>query len=472
MPKPTPTPAVQTPPSKPSSKRLEPAPPPPIAKPRGERPRSEKPSRKHKSVKSIEPKAAPNLKPTAETPNPNIFAELAARERANPRPATPKAKMNPYWLWGGSGALVVVCIGIIILGIVSLKSPTKAAKKKKENPAAVEKSASPEQEKQKPPEKEQKEKKAAPVVEDKPRPASNALDPAYIPPECNAAFVIHPARMLRSESPLLPPAKMRAALLDQVAKAAGIDPRKIEQAIVLVDPFPGGNVLFFPAGIFRFAGAVEGKKILGGVLKETEEAKAEGKTYSRSKTEKMAKTPLAGYVADPRTILLAPEPTLKKMLAAGSKSKNPLFDRLSKLDLGNDISGAFLVAPIRPVLAQMEKSPDIPPNLAGLKSLHKTLEAVTLTVNIDKTKLIEIVLHGSDGAAAGELEKLVKAALDMGKQAYGGVRKNMQKQLMLDLPPDLASKLVRVADQIDKGGIKVTKKGKDVIVTLEKPKDL
>lgn len=243
-------------------------------------------------------------------------------------------------------------------------------------------------------------------------------------------------------------------------------------------PAPGGepastgsNVLFFPAGILRFTEPIDGKTVLGGSLKQMEEANAAGKTYYRSKTEKMAQVPLAGFVADDRTILLAPEPTLKKMLAAQNVN-SPLLDRLRGLNLDHDVTGVFVVGPYRAALAELKKQPDIPPQLGNAKSLDSDLEAVTFTVDTNKDDLLQIVLLGTNDAAAGRLEQLVKSALDMGKQMYGMLRPEMEKGAAKDLPPELAPKLMRLADQIDKGGIRAIREGKRVTVTLEKPKDL
>jgi hypothetical protein len=231
------------------------------------------------------------------------------------------------------------------------------------------------------------------------------------------------------------------------------------------------NVLFFPAGILRFTEATDGKKVLGGSLKEMEEAQASGKTYYRSKSEKMAQVPLAGFVANDRTILLAPEPTLKKMLAA-QNANSPLLDRLRGLDLDHDITGVFVVGPYKVALAELKNQPDVPPQLGGLKSLDRDLDAVTFTLDANKDSLLQIALHGTTDGAAASLEQLVNSALDMGKQMYGMIRPEMEKNLAKDLPPGVAPKLMRLADQLDKGGIRVTREGKRVTITVEKPKDL
>ena len=264
-----------------------------------------------------------------------------------------------------------------------------------------------------------------------------------------------------------------AKFLDSFQLRKPTDPPPLQPPPAAEPPPAGGNLLFSPAGILRFTGPIDGRQIVGGPLKQMEEANAAGKTYYRSKTEKMAQVPLAGYVANDRTILLAPEPTLKKMLAAQNVN-SPLLNRLRGLDLDHDITGVFVVGPYRAALEELKKQPDIPPQLEGLRNLYRDLESVTFTLDANKDKLLQIVLYGTGNTdnAGVLLERLVNNALNMGKQMYGMIRAEMEKDMAKDLPPELAPKLMRLADQIEKGGIRVNREGNRVTITLEKPKDL
>jgi hypothetical protein len=264
---------------------------------------------------------------------------------------------------------------------------------------------------------------------------------------------------------------MREALLGETIKELGIDLSQTEQAIVLIEPVLAGKAAFYPAAILRFSKPVDGKKFLSGGLKELQEARAEDKIYYNSKTEKMAEVPFSGFVADERTILLAPEPALQKMLAARAV-QSPLIDRLRKLDLDHDVAGVFVLEPFRPIVAALAQNPDIPPQLSGLKSLDTDLDAVTLFLDISGDRLAEIILDGTSEAAADSLEKLARAALDMGKRMYGGMKEQVQKDAAKELPPDLAPKLLRAADELANDGIKITKRGKQIRISVAKPKGL
>ncbi|HEY7311291.1 MAG TPA: hypothetical protein VH643_18160 [Gemmataceae bacterium] len=609
------------------------------------------PSRPPAAIKPAAP-PAPTKRQVVKEPDANGDDDLPAR-------AKPKSKKGLlFGILGCVGLLFLVCGGGLTFGIYKLVSGAKEVGRQFEEELKKQTTArSTEVAVQNPPgdgggkqPPENSPDKKPPVnAPDSNPPAGKSLDVAYIPADFNAAFVIHPARVLRSKSPLLPSGETLEAMLGEAVKETGIDLHQLEQAIVLVEPFPGGapsaappggdlawkpfasqqgkfsalfpgtpkqtvtkdqkgattytftaeirsqqtayvviyndmppgvteaaskllfdnitknfgpdvkkkkdikldghpgievelersqgrdtvavtdriylvdrrmyqvmasatkdkkdpvqfakfldsfklrkpndppapptppapalqpgfdrSVAFSLAGILHFRKPVDGKKILGGMLKELEEARAADKIYYRSKTKEMARVPLAGHVANERTILLAPEPTLKKMLAVRNVN-SPLIDRLRKLDLDHDVSGVFVLGPFRLVVAELAKNPNIPPPLAGVKTLDKDLDAATLFLDLNGSKLLEIVLDGTNEASANSLEQLVKAALDMGKQMYGGSKDMFQKEAAKELPPDLAPKLLRAADQLANDGIKVTKRGKQVHVTVDKPKGL
>src|SRR5947199_83075 len=68
-----------------------------------------------------------------------------------------------------------------------------------------------------------------------------------------------------------------------------------------------------PGAIIRFAEPTNGKQILTRLLKGLREERRDGKTYYRSSTgEAILGLPLAGAVPDERTVLVAPEPILRK----------------------------------------------------------------------------------------------------------------------------------------------------------------
>jgi hypothetical protein len=298
-----------------------------------------------------------------------------------------------------------------------------------------------------------------------PNPPKEVLDLSYIAADFNAAVIVHGKRI--AKSPLLAEVPQEKLLADLI-KATGVDPREVERAVILLEPTPGGNVLFLPAGIIRFAGPVDGKAILAKALKASEEATVDDKRYSRSKTEKMAKVPMAGYIADDRTLLIAPEPTLKKMLTARD-AKSPLLDHLRKIDLDSDVIATLAMEPIRPMVGEfLKQSKDqVPPSLAGVLTLHERLKFATVSVNLDGDRLVQIVLEAVDEESATILNNVVMQGRNMANLMYPDLRKQFTGQL----PPNLVEPVTGVTDQL-LDGLSVSRNGTQVIVTLKTPRGL
>jgi hypothetical protein len=141
--------------------------------------------------------------------------------------------------------------------------------------------------------------------------------------------------------------------------------------------------------------------------------------------------------------------------------------------LDNDMFGIFLMGPFRLALTEMAQSPNIPPQLEQAKKLDQTLSAVKVLGNFNNDKLLQIILLGENDASGESLEDLARNALDMGKAFYPLFKMQMQQAMQKDVPPQVNEKLFKVTDQIlKKDGITVTREGKEVTVTLNKPKQL
>jgi hypothetical protein len=294
-------------------------------------------------------------------------------------------------------------------------------------------------------------------------PAENGIDVRFIPFDFVAGIVIN-GRALKSPvvSAALPEEAIRV-----LGQGHGIDPFKIERLVVVLEPTPGGNVLFFPAGIVRFTEAVDGKAILSKALKESQEASAEGGTYFNSKTEKLAGVPVSGHIVDTKTLLIAPEPTLKKMLAA--KSDGPLAQQLRRVDLKGDLTATFVMEPARAIAKDAAKDAQgqLPPDFAEAATLPDRVKAATITLNLSGDTLLKLELEAVDGDSAVVVEKLLGQGKEMFKQAYPDLR----KELVSRLPPPLAKDVLDLLDKVPEG-INVSRADNVVTATLKTPGDL
>jgi hypothetical protein len=224
----------------------------------------------------------------------------------------------------------------------------------------------------------------------------------------------------------------------------------------------------------RFTEPVDGKELLAKPFKGLETAEFEGKQYYRGK-EQLAKAPLAGYVADERTLVVADEPTLKKMLAARN-AKSPLLELLPKVDLDHDLVFVFLMdqvstsgPTVRQVMNEVLKKPakELPPKLAGVEKLGDQVQAATLSLDLSGETLLRLEIEARDEAAAKAVDDLARNGLETLKQLY-----ESQKQLLPALvPPDLRQPLADLADQA-LANLTETREGNRVVVTLKAPKAL
>jgi hypothetical protein len=221
-----------------------------------------------------------------------------------------------------------------------------------------------------------------------------------------------------------------------------------------------------PGAVVRFADPVDGKQLLDKVLKGVREAKYQDKVYYVGPDEEGPfGVALAGHVADDRTLLLASEPVLQKMLAAADE-KSPLLDRLRQADAGDDLTAIIFLEPYRKPLNTLAKSNQalLPPPLAGAATLPDRLVCLTATANLDDKTLARLTFEADNEESAQAVEKLVQSGLELAREAYPGVRGGLVSQL----PPASVPALIRVPDQLY-GGVHVSRAAARVVMTVDRP---
>jgi hypothetical protein len=436
-----------------------PSPPPPApapAKPKAAAPPPELPK--------PAPKPAPKPRPT-----PQVTTGLpAAPAKTETAPAPPAAKKSRRGLVIGLVAAValvpVLCCGLPGFGAwwwLWRAAPTRTT-----GPAVTEEAS--------------QTSGTGPNAGPAPGPAAEGgkkgIDLTYVAADFNGAAVLHPQRL--AKAPLLAPL-LQDPSVAELTQMTGIDPSNIERVLVLTEPFPnsGGKppppgpgppqALFQLAAVVRFGAAVDGKKLLEKAPGGVEEKTFQGKTYYQAKSAELvlAGARVCAHIADDRTVVVAPEPTLHKMLSAGG-AKSPLTERLRGADLEHDAVAVLVVGAYRPLLADAvaEAGKSVPPPLAGIRQLPEHLQAVTATANLTGPALLELTLEADNAAGAAAIEELAKSALDFAKQLYPDARKELAAQV----PAKFARPALAVADQFN-GGIRVVKEGVNVTLTLPRP---
>ncbi|MGA2064913.1 MAG: hypothetical protein ABSG86_08090 [Thermoguttaceae bacterium] len=301
---------------------------------------------------------------------------------------------------------------------------------------------------------------------------------SFIAPDFCAVVVLHPGRIIKS--PVLA-ALLLAELPDVPADIPGVDldklnqaiqPAKVRRVLVFIDPFPGGNVIFSPALIVQFEKNVSGRELLGQIFKDLEPGEFAGQTYYKSQAAAMAKVPMAAYVADARTIVVAPEPTLRKMLRP-KETEAPLLTQLRGQSQNEDVVITFVAAPaisrleknlgepLRDALAHDKNTP------AEVKTLLRDVKSLSLVLRFSGDTLARGQVAASDEAAAKRLESTLTGSLAMKKKFLDALRKNSPK----DRQPELAEPLWDVWGQT-LSGTKIERKEDQVQVTVAMPAGL
>jgi len=235
------------------------------------------------------------------------------------------------------------------------------------------------------------------------------VDLGYVTPESVAAVVLHPRRVLTApEEEMLPTEVITAA----GKKTLDIDPLDIEQALLIVEPPSPGRPP--QAGIvLRMANRLPEGRVLGPLWAQTEEGQLDGKPYRKP----LETAGFGIFRADDRTLVVADEGLLRKMLANHAK---PAPGAVSKL-LGAmqpvpDATAVLAVEPLRPLAAAALSQAPLPPPLAEAAKLPELVQSVVVRADFTGAMAMSLSVRATDERAAGEVAEIIDHAIAMGKQ--------------------------------------------------------
>ncbi len=237
--------------------------------------------------------------------------------------------------------------------------------------------------------------------------SAGKLDLRYIPSDAVAAVVVHPRRILtQPEFASMPLEVFSAAGLQKV----GVDPLNVEQVIAVVAPPAGGAPTY--GAIVRGAKPFQSNRI---------QAALNGWRATRQGGKLMLVAPAGNLpsvlVADERTLIVSPELTLPKFLAAEGM-ESALLQRLAKHDDTHQALVVLAVDPIRQhIKALLSTMPEPPPALADFLTLPDDVSALEVTLDVQRTVQASLTFVSPNGDSAEKVEALVKRALVMARQA-------------------------------------------------------
>lgn len=232
-------------------------------------------------------------------------------------------------------------------------------------------------------------------------------DLSYIIPEATMAGVAYPRRVLTHPSmEMMPIEVLSAAGIHKI----GVDPVDVEQLTVMFVPsvpIPDGGI------VVRFQKPIDVITILAKLPLNLEETRLEGRPYLKSPH------PVAPgfFMPDDKTLLMANDGMLQKMLAAKQKSPEmgPARKLMKTVKQSSDLAIVAAIEPMRPLIVPLVNSRPIPPQFAGLKQLPELISAARLQVQMIDGGGASLALLGNDAAAAEKIEKQINQLIDMGQ---------------------------------------------------------
>jgi hypothetical protein len=239
-------------------------------------------------------------------------------------------------------------------------------------------------------------------------PADKPIDLRYVQPDAFAVVILHPRAVFEAPgAELLPREIITAAAM----KEAGIDPTKIDRAIISVANFapPSEPTV---AGVAYFSEPFDPQQVLAPIRAQAKQGAIAGKTYWTDPRANMA-----FHIPDNRTIVAAPEAVLKQLLSGQGTADSPIARRLQKTALSAHIVAVLSIDSVREqVNALMAQLPPLPPPFQEFTKIPDLTSAVEVRTQFGGKPDFELIFHARNNQAA-ELERLLLQAIAVGKEA-------------------------------------------------------
>jgi len=164
--------------------------------------------------------------------------------------------------------------------------------------------------------------------------------------------------------------------------------------------------------VIRFTKPYAMDEVLPSLREDTVEAELDGKPYRRAASP-MA---LSIYAPDDRTLLVASDELLHRMVAGKGQPAEGLTAKLLAGAADHDLAAVLSVEPIRELVKRQLSMAPVPPPFEGVRKVPDLLEAVEAKVNLTGGMEMALVLHAPDEAAADELATILAGLLETAGQ--------------------------------------------------------
>lgn len=299
----------------------------------------------------------------------------------------------------------------------------------------------------------------------------------YVHHDFCAAVVIHPRRITQSSLGKsialngLITAALQQTELDARRVLQLADPAKIRRLTVLVDPFPGGNIAFFPAVVVEFREDTPGREVLRALWPASQPSADDQRLFVGLET--MAQTSIDAYIAGPRTILIAPEPTLRKMRSTYRRASQPLRAQLDRDFVESEIVVEYASQPALRKLIELtglakSQLRDDPETDEAAKTMLIDVRSVSLHLQLRKEQSIQASIRCDSRGSAAKVKGMLGGGLEMLAAAIGTeeFKNELKKE---QVPPPVVELLSsRVLKDVARAA-KLEQRGDSVEVKLEIP---
>lgn len=263
------------------------------------------------------------------------------------------------------------------------------------------------------------------------KPTAGMVETTWLTPQSVAVAYLRPHQILTSKSAeALPIEVVQAAGLQYI----GVDPIDIETITAVAEPMLG--IQPFYALVFEFKEPFSLDGLSPEFTIHAEPAQLDGKPYLRSRE---AAAPSI-YLKDDKTLIVATEPMLRKLLNPRDGEKTSiLLNEIKDRPATDDFYLALDLKSLRPLIAMgtAAAAQEIPPEYQKYLQAPQKIRAIEFAFNLAAPLPPLLNIHADDEAAAKDLEKLIDEGIaDVRAQAGIGLA---QARLGVEDPVELAS---------------------------------
>ncbi len=233
--------------------------------------------------------------------------------------------------------------------------------------------------------------------------ATSGAEARYIAPTAVAVLIFRPAQVLSSEiAELLP---------TEVATAAGtaflgINPADIDEVTLFIDQI---NPMAPSYGLtIKFNKPFRASALPPFVRPAAKLGELNGKKYLQSSHPMYP----SFYGVNSQTMVVAPDATLRQLIEShGSSQSGPILDRVRATPTGNDLYLVVDVANLKPLIDMAVSQSPVKGNAREIGQVLGMVSAAEVTLNMAGPGPVSVVVHGTDEAAAQQLESMIAGAM-------------------------------------------------------------